>query len=117
MSRIRIGGQAPEQQLRDAAEAMESMLVKQVLKSSGAFRGAGAVAGAEIRTDMFVEAIADAVAKAGGFGLADTLEAQLRPPNPTRQVHDDRLERELSGSQGKRVPPRTALKAYHRGDD
>jgi len=108
---------APDQQLHDAASALESMMIKQVLKSSGAFKGTAGVAGADIRTDMFVEAIADAVAQAGGFGLASTLEQQLAPPRPRSQTVDDLSPTELAQPHTKRVPPAAVLKAYHRGDD
>jgi len=117
MVRAPQGTPAPDQQLHDAAEALESMMIKQVLKSSGAFKGTAGVAGADIRTDMFVEAIADAVAQAGGFGLASTLEQQLAPPKPRGQTVDTLSAAELTPPPTKRVAPQVVLKAYHRGDD
>jgi len=52
------------------------LLVKQLLESSGAFKGSGA-SGSDLRMGLFVEALADAVAKSGGFGLASMLEKQI----------------------------------------
>ena len=65
------------QDAHDAAQALESMMLRQVLKSSGAFHGDSMVSGSETRADMFVEAMADAVAKAGGIGLAKQVESSL----------------------------------------
>lgn len=59
-------------------QQLETMLVKQLLDASGAFKGSGA-SGSDLRMGMFVEALADAVAKSGGFGLAAMLEKQLGP--------------------------------------
>jgi hypothetical protein len=52
----------------DAGRALESLLVQKMLHASGAFHSSGA-AGSELRNDLFIEALADAVAKAGGLGL------------------------------------------------
>jgi len=69
-------------------QQLESLLVKQLLESSGAFKGSGA-SGSDLRMGLFVEALADAVAKSGGFGLASMLEKQIgasggeAPASPT----------------------------------
>jgi murein DD-endopeptidase MepM/ murein hydrolase activator NlpD len=65
--------------LAEAARALESTLVKQLLESSGAFKGNG-VAGSGVHAQMFMEVLADAVTKDGGFGLAKMLEKSLAPP-------------------------------------
>lgn len=57
-------------------QQLESMVVKQLLDASGAFKGSGA-SGSDLRMGLFVEALADAVAKSGGFGLASMLEKQI----------------------------------------
>jgi len=62
--------------LREAARALESMLLKQIVVASGAFKG-GEAAGAGIRADVFAQTLSDALAKAGGIGLADLLERSL----------------------------------------
>lgn len=65
--------------VRNPAEAfqqLEAIMLRQMLQSSGAFK-AGSTPGAQLRTDMFVETLADAVAKAGGLGIAKMLQHQL----------------------------------------
>jgi murein DD-endopeptidase MepM/ murein hydrolase activator NlpD len=65
--------------VRNPAEAyqqLEAIMLRQMLQSSGAFR-ATSTPGSQLRTDMFVETLADAVAKAGGLGIARMLEHQL----------------------------------------
>jgi murein DD-endopeptidase MepM/ murein hydrolase activator NlpD len=64
--------------LTSAAKALESTLVKQLLESSGAFKGSG-VAGSQIHSQMFMEVLSEAVTKGGGFGLASMLEKSLGP--------------------------------------
>ncbi len=82
--------------VRNPAEAfqqLEAIMLRQMLQSSGAFK-AGSTPGAQLRTDMFVETLADAVAKAGGLGIARMLEHQLGgsasaspAPAPTGLLH------------------------------
>jgi hypothetical protein len=60
----------------DAAEQMEAAILRQLLHASGAFKPAD-VAGGQLRADMFVEALADAVAKGGGIGIAHMLEDEI----------------------------------------
>jgi hypothetical protein len=67
---VRDRGQA------EAFQQLESVMLKQMLRSSGAFRSSDAP-GAQIHTDMFIETLADAVAKAGGLGIARMLERQM----------------------------------------
>jgi Rod binding domain-containing protein len=65
--------------IRDAAEAsqaLEACLLRQMIESSGVFKGNG-MAGERLRTQMFVEALADAVEKGGGLGLAKIIEQSL----------------------------------------
>ncbi|MFO0580753.1 MAG: peptidoglycan DD-metalloendopeptidase family protein [Anaeromyxobacter sp.] len=68
------GGTDPR--LRDAARQLESMLLRQVIETSGVFDG-GEGAGRSVRAGMFAEALADAVAQAGGLGLADQVTRSL----------------------------------------
>jgi hypothetical protein len=66
--------------VRNPAEAfqqLEAIMLRQMLQSSGAFKAEGTTPGAQLRTDLFVETLADAVAKAGGLGIARMLEHQL----------------------------------------
>ncbi len=60
----------------EAFQQMEAVMLRQMLQSSGAFRASDSP-GSQLRTDMFVETLADAVAKAGGLGIARMLEHQL----------------------------------------
>jgi murein DD-endopeptidase MepM/ murein hydrolase activator NlpD len=55
---------------------MEAMLIRQIVQASGAFKG-GEGPGSAVRQDQFVDALADAVARAGGIGLADQLVRSL----------------------------------------
>jgi murein DD-endopeptidase MepM/ murein hydrolase activator NlpD len=72
---------APDPVLHRAALDMEAILLRQLLKSSGAYVG-GEGPGASIRADLFASALADAVTKAGGLGLAETLERSLSGTAP-----------------------------------
>ena len=70
--------------VRNPAEAfqqLEAIMLRQMLQSSGAFK-AGSTPGAQLRTDMFVETLADAVAKAGGLGIAKMLQHQRGGASP-----------------------------------
>lgn len=60
----------------EATRALEATLVRQLISASGAFKG-GDVAGGQVRADMFVEALANAVAQGGGLGLAKLLETSM----------------------------------------
>ncbi len=62
--------------LRDATRDLEGILLRQLLRSSGAFDG-GSGPGSSVRADLFVNALADAVEQAGGLGLSDTLARSL----------------------------------------
>lgn len=69
----------------EAARSLEAVVLKQLLEASGAFKAAG-VAGGALRNDLFIDALADAVARAGGLGLAAQIERSLDPAaaSPTR---------------------------------
>ena len=63
-------------QIKSAAEGartLESILLKQLIQSSGAFGGMSQ-AGGKIYGDMFCEALANAVAQGGGIGIAKLVE-------------------------------------------
>jgi len=64
---------------KDAGRALESLLVKQLLQSSGVFKGSSA-AGSGLHADLFAEAIADAVVAQGGFGVGDSVAKSMTPP-------------------------------------
>jgi len=59
-------------QIKTAAEGartLESILLKQLIQDSGAFRGMSQ-AGGKIYGEMFCDALANAVAQGGGIGIA-----------------------------------------------
>ena len=60
----------------EAFQQLEAVMLRQMLQSSGAFRATDSP-GSQLRTDMFIETLADAVAKAGGLGIAKMLERQI----------------------------------------
>jgi Rod binding domain-containing protein len=59
-----------------AAQQLEALLTQKMLEATGAFKGSGE-AGSSQASGLFVEALADAVARSGGLGLAKQLESQL----------------------------------------
>jgi murein DD-endopeptidase MepM/ murein hydrolase activator NlpD len=66
-------------QIKDAAEGartLESILLKQLIQDSGAFRGMSQ-AGGKIYGEMFCEALANAVAQGGGIGIAKLVEGSF----------------------------------------
>lgn len=65
--------------IRDAAEGartLESILLKQLIQESGAFKGM-AQAGGKLYGEMFCEALANAVAQSGGVGIAKLVEGSF----------------------------------------
>jgi Rod binding domain-containing protein len=73
----------PIRDVTQAAQAVEACLLRQLIEASGAFKASG-MAGSQIHTQMFVEALADAVEKGGGIGLARLIENSL----PAAQIDD-----------------------------
>jgi murein DD-endopeptidase MepM/ murein hydrolase activator NlpD len=63
----------------DAYQQMEATMLRQLMSASGAFKPAD-VAGGQLRADLFIETLADAVAKGGGIGIARMLEETLGDP-------------------------------------
>ena len=66
----------PIRDVTQAAQAVESCLLRQLIETSGAFKGSE-MAGSQIHAHMFVDALADAVEKGGGIGLARLIEKSL----------------------------------------
>jgi len=99
----------------DAHRALEALLLRQLLQASGAFRGGAAGA---IRGDFFLDALAEALADAGGVGLAGA----LAPPalEAPRQAAATALlagEGRITSVFGPRADPIHGGAAHHRGID
>jgi len=62
--------------LVDAARTMESILLRQIVTASGAFKG-GAGPGSAVREGMFAQTLSDALAQSGGIGIADLIVRSL----------------------------------------
>ncbi len=72
-SDVRAAGNDTDQ----VAKQLEALVLKQMLKASGAFKASDS-AGSSLHVDLFVETLAEAVSQSGGMGLAKSLEASLR---------------------------------------
>ncbi len=64
----RLSSLDPERAKEQAQKQMDAMLVRQMLHSSGAFKGS-ALAGSSLHADLFIDALADAVAKSADLGV------------------------------------------------
>jgi murein DD-endopeptidase MepM/ murein hydrolase activator NlpD len=116
----------PIKDVGEASRQLEAMLVRQLIASSGVFKGNG-LAGSQVQTDMFVEALADAVAKAGGFGLAGMLERSLgdgeAPPHAAPHEGPPAADAgaphspPVSSGFGRRLDPLTGEERFHTGLD
>ncbi len=65
-----------------ATQQMEAAVMRQLLTASGAFKPAD-VAGGQLRAEMFIETLADAVAKSGGIGIGRMLEEEIEKKGST----------------------------------
>jgi murein DD-endopeptidase MepM/ murein hydrolase activator NlpD len=105
---------------REAAKQLETMVLKQVLSASGAFRGSQA-AGSSMWSDLLAESVAAAVTSRGGLGLADSISAQLGAAPAAPAAAD--LGALLAGPStvtstfGQRVDPLTHQPTEHEGVD
>lgn len=99
--------------LTDAASQLESLIVKQLLQSSGVFKGSDTPGSAHVY-DLFAQSLADAVAQSGGLGLATLMtESPKRPdvaPPPTGFGP-------ISSGFGPRVDPLHHQSSMHGGVD
>jgi len=66
----------PIRDVTEGAQALESILLRQLIHDSGAFRGMSQ-AGGKVYGEMFCEALANAVAQSGGLGIAKLVEGSF----------------------------------------
>jgi murein DD-endopeptidase MepM/ murein hydrolase activator NlpD len=98
----------------DTAVKLESVLLKQLFTSSGAFQGDATVTGSTLTKELFTDTLAQAVASAGGLGLAPLLERSLGGG------HGDALPARAPGVTsgfGARLDPITGEPSNHTGID
>jgi murein DD-endopeptidase MepM/ murein hydrolase activator NlpD len=90
----------------EAAQALESTLVKELLESSGAFKGT-ATAGSHLNADMFMGVLADAVSKGGGLGIGKMIASSLDKHGAAadQDQHLDRPAEPVRGLPGREVLP------------
>jgi murein DD-endopeptidase MepM/ murein hydrolase activator NlpD len=120
----------PIKDASDAARALEATLLRQLLASSGAFKG-GELAGEQLHAEMFMEALADAVSQSGGLGLSKVLERSLGPseaPGASDAPSDasrpaaappasPKLPAGVSSGFGMRTHPIDGVEKFHTGVD
>jgi len=105
-----------------AAQALEALVIRQLLQSSGAFKPSQS-AGGSIYASEFVEVMADAVARAGGLGIAATLERALPGAGAAEAATAADPERLVAGGGrvtsdfGRRKDPLDGADAMHAGVD
>ena len=97
-----------EKKRHDASAQLEAILVKQLLLSSGVFKGSDA-AGSSLTKDLFAEHLANAISGAGGMGIGAMVEHSVAPPA-------NGIEH-LTSHFGPRVDPITGAAANHTGID
>jgi len=112
----------PIRDATQAAQALETCLLRQLIDASGVFKGTSGASGGQIHSQMFVEALADAVEKGGGIGLVRLIENSLpgaatdamsqaegeptRNETPPLNMYQDRVELPVSNkTQSKGVSP------------
>ena len=106
-----VAGLTSKSNEKDAQRAMEAMVLKQLLNSTGLFKGSDSP-GAALHAEMFAEALADAVSRSG--------EAPLMPPTPmTNQasVSPASPQGQVTSAFGARVDPFTHQSSEHHGVD
>lgn len=104
--------------LHETALQLESFVVKQLLTSSGAFKGDSSITGSTLTSELFADTLAQAVAKAGGLGLASLLErslhaavgSNLAPSTPSTLAN-------VTSGFGERRDPFTGERSTHTGVD
>jgi Rod binding domain-containing protein len=91
-------------------QQMEAIMLRQMLKSSGAFEGSSTTPGAQLRADLFIETLADAVAKAGGIGIGRMLERQLAGASASPAAPGSAAARPTQGTAAASLPAPARLR-------
>jgi Rod binding domain-containing protein len=79
--------QPPDPKIVDAARQFEALLLRRVLASlerTTKLGGSPASAGSSAYGSMVVEALSDAIAQAGGLGLAEDMARSMSPAQSNR---------------------------------
>ena len=66
-----------DRRLHEAAVQLESLFLRQIVTTSGVFKGGDSAGFLSVRSGMFADALADAVARSGGIGVAAEVERTL----------------------------------------
>jgi murein DD-endopeptidase MepM/ murein hydrolase activator NlpD len=112
---------APSQdtQTKKASKQLESILIKQVLLTSGVFKGTEA-AGSSITNDLFAEHLANAIAGSGGFGIGTLVQHALSnkaSPAPDQAERPNGERSNVTSAFGLRHDPLTGQLSNHTGVD
>jgi murein DD-endopeptidase MepM/ murein hydrolase activator NlpD len=114
----------PQEQQLQATKQVTALLFKQMLTASGAFKGSGA-AGSSLHADLFVDALADAIAGSDPTGLAAQLGRDVAPtPSPAppappaaHAAPDVGPGGAVTSAFGSRKDPFTGQTSFHSGVD
>src|SRR5687768_14317954 len=87
----------------EASKALEATMVKELLKSSGAFKGTS-TAGSSLNADLFMDVLAEAVTKGQGLGIAELVAKSVDPKG-----HAERQDGATSPSDLRTLFPRDGL--------
>lgn len=97
-----------------AANELEGFVVKQLLQTSGAFRGTGE-AGSTFVNGLFADTLAEVVSKSGGLGVGAVIARQIEQQAP--QERHAPSTPHISSNFGPRLNPITGHQQFHRGVD
>lgn len=115
--------QGGQKTVSETARALESLVLKQVLAASGAFRGTES-SGSSLHADLFADTLAEAVSRSGGLGLAAQIERSLKGSTPqseptpaTEGLHVVSGHTEVTSPFGVRADPFHKALRQHNGVD
>ena len=95
---------------KNEAQQLESFVIKQLLTTSGVFKGTGE-AGSSLTADMFADTPSEAIATGGGMGLSPLLTPSMpKAPQASGLTH-------VTSGFGARIDPITGQASKHTGVD